>query len=103
MARGRQVIPGWWIDDIRGNGDPGPWQRSESSKIAPKGRYRSKWYLLGNDHDAFCGIGIHGQWIYVDPAAELVVAKLSSQPLPLDEPMDFLNLAAFEAIARAMT
>ena len=102
MAEGRQVIPGWWVDDIRNNGDAGPWQRAEASKIAPKGRYRSKWYVLGNDHGAFCGIGIHGQWIYVDPAAEITIAKLSSQPLPVDDPTDFLILAAFQAIAKAV-
>jgi len=102
MANGRQVIPGWWVDDIRNNGDSGPWQRAEASKIAPKGRYRSKWYVLGNDRGSFCGIGIHGQWIYVDPAAELVIAKLSSQPQPLDDPTDFLLLAAFDAIAKAV-
>ena len=102
LAQGRQVVPGWWVDDIRANGDPQAWRRSESSRIAPKGRYRSKWYALGNDHDAFCGIGIHGQWIYVDPAAEVTIAKLSSQPLPLDEATDFLILRAFESIAAAL-
>ena len=86
-----------------------PRQRRSASLAAlgelphrPKGRYRSKWYALGNDHDAFCGIGIHGQWIYVDPAAEVTIAKLSSQPLPLDEATDFLILRAFESIAAAL-
>jgi CubicO group peptidase (beta-lactamase class C family) len=102
MAEGRQVIPGSWVDDIRRNGDAAAWRRAQSSKIAPHGRYRSKWYVLGNDHDAFCGIGIHGQWIYIDPAAEVTIAKLSSQPLPLDESLDFLHLAAFDAITRAV-
>src|SRR3546814_12180303 len=60
------------------------------------------WYVVGNRHGAFCAIGIHGQWIYVDPAAEMVIAKQSSQPLPVDEPMDFLLLAGFDAIARAL-
>ena len=36
------------------------------------------------------------------PAAEVVIAKQSSQPLPVDEPMDFLLLAGFDAIARAL-
>lgn len=102
MVEGRQVVPGSWVDDICNNGDPAPWRRAEASRFAPKGRYRSKWYILGNDHDAYCGVGIHGQWIYVDPAAAVTIAKLSSQPLPVDEPMDFLLLAAFDAIARTL-
>ncbi|HZT20737.1 MAG TPA: hypothetical protein VFA23_15105 [Dongiaceae bacterium] len=68
----------------------------------PKARYRSQWYALGNESGAFAAIGIHGQWIYVDPAAELTIAKLSSQPLPVDEAADRLLLAAFDSLARTL-
>ncbi len=101
-AEGRQVLPKFWIDDILTKGDPEPWRRGASATFLPDGRYRTQWYMLGNRHGAFCAIGIHGQWIYVDPAAEVVIAKQSSQPLPVDEPMDFLLLAGFDAIARAL-
>ena len=57
---------------------------------------------MGDDHGAFCAIGIHGQFIYVDPTTEVVIAKLSSQPLPLDEAMEGVQLAAFGAIARGL-
>ncbi|HEV8390478.1 MAG TPA: 6-aminohexanoate hydrolase, partial [Dongiaceae bacterium] len=69
----------------------------------PAGRYRSQWYIIGNDSGAYCAIGIHGQWIYIDPKAEMVIAKLSSQPLPLDEATDRLLLAAFAAIAESLS
>jgi hypothetical protein len=46
------------------------------------------------------GIGIHGQWLYIDPSAGVVVAKQSSQPLPVDWPLDFLHVDAFAAIAK---
>jgi CubicO group peptidase (beta-lactamase class C family) len=58
---------------------------------------------VGNDHDAFCAIGIHGQWIYVDPAAEAVIIKVSSQPLALDDPMDKLLLAGFKGLCKALS
>lgn len=101
-VEGRQVLPRSWIDDILTGGDPAPWKRGASAGFLPQGRYRTQWYIVGNPHGAFCAIGIHGQWIYVDPAAEVVVAKQSSQPLPVDEPMDLLLLAGFDAIARAL-
>ncbi len=101
-AEGRQVLPASWVGDILTAGDPAAWQRGASAGFLPGGRYRSQWYVVGNRHGAFCAIGIHGQWIYVDPAAEMVIAKQSSQPLPVDEPMDFLLLAGFDAIARAL-
>ena len=34
---------------------------------------------------AFCAIGIHGQWLYVDPSTETVIVKLSSQDDPLGD------------------
>ena len=46
----------------------------------PRGRYRGKWYATGNERGAFCAIGIHGQWIYIDPTSEVTIVKLSSQP-----------------------
>lgn len=102
MAEGRQVLPKSWVDDIRSNGDPEAWRLGATPGFLPGGRYRSKWYMTGNAHGAFCAIGIHDQWIYVDPAAEVVIAKQSSQPVPSDPQMDQLHLAAFDALARAL-
>jgi hypothetical protein len=47
-----------------------------------------------------CAIGIHGQWIYIDPKAELVIVKQSSQRLPSDLRADLLTVALFEALSR---
>ncbi len=102
LAGGRAVVPGWWIDDIRLNGDPQAWARGDMRGLLAKGRYRSQWYSTGNDHDAFFAIGIHGQWIYVDPPSGVVIVKQSSQPQPIEDAMDGLFLAGFDAIARAL-
>lgn len=98
---GRRLLPQSWVDDVRQNGDPAAWARNPlATKLLPHGRYRSKWYSVGNDSGAFFALGIHGQWIYVDPGADMVIAKQSSQPLPVDDAMDQLLLAGFDAIAR---
>ena len=99
---GRQVIPRDWVEDIRNGGDREAWLRGEMADLLPAGRYRSKWYQIGNPAGAFCGIGIHGQWLYVDPAADAVIVKLSSQPEPVDDPLDRACLRAFDAICRAL-
>ncbi len=99
----RQIVPRWWIEDILLNADRRAWLAEPSAaKFLPAGRYRSQWYMIGNAGGAYCAVGIHGQWIYIDPAAEMVIAKLSSQKLPVDEAMDHLLLAAFDAIANAL-
>ncbi|MEX2649913.1 MAG: serine hydrolase [Alphaproteobacteria bacterium] len=100
VANGRQVIPGSWIDDFRANGDAKAWARG--SKWLPGMRYRTKWYVLPGERGAFCGIGIHGQWLTIDPTSAVVIAKFSSDPEPSTDENDDRHLAAFDAISRAL-
>ncbi len=99
VAMGRQVVPAAWIDECSQGGSREAWQRGESAKDFPDGRYRNKWYQTGNAHQAMLAIGIHSQWIFVDPVAEVTIVKLSSQDLPLRPELDDVNLHLFENIA----
>ncbi len=47
-------------------------------------------------------IGIHGQWLYVDPKRKVTIVKFSSQPLPEDGLLDQLNIDLCNAIAEAI-
>lgn len=98
-AMGRQVIPASWIDECSQGGDHEVWQRGEPSRELPDGRYRNKWYQTGNAHQAMLAIGIHSQYIYVDPVDEVTIVKLSAQDLPLDYDIDVVNMRAFSAIS----
>jgi CubicO group peptidase (beta-lactamase class C family) len=95
----RQIVPEDWVHDTLNGGDAAAWKAGDFSFLLPDGRYRNKWYQTGFPGGAFCGIGIHGQWLYVDPATETVAVKLSSQPLPVDDPMDKECLDFFRALA----
>ena len=99
---GKDILPGWWVEDIRHGGDSSPWQKGDMVHLFPQGRYRSKWYQTGNASGAFCGIGIHGQWLWIDPRREVVIAKVSAQQEPVDDDTDMLLILAFEAIADAV-
>ena len=74
-ANGQQIVPESWISDMWQNGDPAAWLKGDMTNLFPKGRYRSQWYVSDEQKTALCAIGIHGQWIYTDPAAELVIVK----------------------------
>jgi CubicO group peptidase (beta-lactamase class C family) len=102
VSGGRQVVPTWWIDDIRNNGDADAWSRGKLVEIFPNGNYRSKWYTVDRGGKAFCAVGIHGQWIYIDPANETVVVRVSSQPLPMDLDLDRMWLRGYRAIADSL-
>lgn len=99
VAGGRQIIPEWWIDDCSQGGDRAAWQRGESSKDFPDGRYRNQWYQTGNEHQVMLAIGIHSQWIYINPVTEVTIVKLSSQDQPLRPELDAINLQAFTRIS----
>jgi len=101
-ANGRQVVPESWIDDIFTRGSEEAWTKGEMTGLLKRARYRSKWYVPSDLPDTLIAIGIHGQWIYIDRPAGVTVVKLSSQPLPVDDPLDVRILAMFRAIANAL-
>lgn len=96
---GRQIVPVGWIRDMQENGDRQAWQQGRNVDL-PNGRYRSQWYQSGESDHAFCAIGIHGQWLYVDPSTETVIVKLSSQPEPLGDEENQDNFSFFRALCR---
>ncbi|AZO61401.1 MAG: serine hydrolase [Mesorhizobium sp.] len=100
-ANGRRIVPEAWVrDTVASGGSHEAWRRGTMVFLFPKGRYRNKWYQMGTPSGAFCGIGIHGQWIYVNPSDEVVIAKMSSQPEPVDDQLDLDVVAFFEALSR---
>lgn len=44
------------------------------------GSYHNQWWHFKNAHRAVSAIGVHGQYIYLDPVAQMVVVKQSSSP-----------------------
>jgi hypothetical protein len=64
--------------------------------------YRSKWYAVRGREPFVFGYGIHGQHLFVDPANELVIAKVSSQAMPIDEKLISLTMHGIAALRRHM-
>jgi CubicO group peptidase (beta-lactamase class C family) len=95
-----EIIPAGWIEDVFAKGDRDAWDKGDF--IPYYGdlpiHYRSKWYVRHGASPLLFGMGIHGQNLFVDRAREIVIAKLSSQPLPLDADMIQLTMRAVERI-----
>jgi len=62
-------------------------------------RYASQWYVL---EGMVFGWGIHGQHLFVDRANELVIAKFSSQALPIDTKCIGLTLRAVSQLRKLL-
>jgi CubicO group peptidase (beta-lactamase class C family) len=74
----RQVVPESWIDECR-RANPKPFHPTSYGADLPGASYHNQWWTL--DHRSFA-MGIHGQMIAIDQAAELVVVFVSSAPEP---------------------
>ena len=98
---GHSGVPPLWLQDTVHSGNRAAWQHGEFAKLLPQGNYRNQWYISGEPNDALIAIGIHGQWLYIDPRNEVVIAKLSSQAEPVDEALDIKLLEAFSQMAEA--
>ena len=98
----RQIIPQGWIDDTSRAGSRSAWQKGDFVELFPQGGYRNQWYQAGDSGQSIVAIGIHGQWLYINPVAEVVIAKMASQPLPVDDGLDSQALAIFAAIVKLL-
>jgi CubicO group peptidase (beta-lactamase class C family) len=102
---GQQVVPAAWIADTL---DGGPDSRrafdaSPDDNQMPGGMYRNQvWFPYPGSNVVLCQ-GMCGQMIYVNRAAELVAAKLSTQPDAGDPQMLLDTLRAFDAVAHELT
>ena len=57
------------------------------------------WWLFHNKHGAFAARGVHGQTIYVDPTADMVIVRLASFPTAKNAKIDPTSLPAYQAVA----
>lgn len=62
--------------------------------------YRSMWWYGGSDERPLVAArGVHGQAIYIDPVAEVLIVRLASHPRAASIHIDPLVLPAYRAIA----
>lgn len=99
MAGGQRLIPQKAIDSIRGGGDKAAFEKGGYPAL--KGwSYRAMWWITHNANGAFMARGVHGQAIYIDPSADMVIARFSSHPVAGNAANDPTSLPAYEAVAR---
>lgn len=96
---GEQIVPDSVVKDIRQGGDKHAFAQAGYSQL--KGwSYRNMWWVTHNPDGAFMARGVHGQSVYIDPAAEMVIVRFASHPVAANAANDGVTLPAYEAIAR---
>ena len=93
---GERLFPAEVVETIAAGGDP---SKFAGFKTIPNGSYTSQWWVFHNDHGAYAARGVHGQTIYVDPTAEMVLVRLASFPQAQNGFIDPTSLPAYQAVA----
>ncbi|MCQ2042943.1 beta-lactamase family protein [Pseudomonas kunmingensis] len=96
---GTQILPPEVVADIRGGASRDDFAKA-GYRLLPGWSYRNMWWVSHNEHGAFMARGVHGQSLYVDPLAEMVIARFASHPVASNAANDPTSLPAYEAVAR---
>jgi CubicO group peptidase (beta-lactamase class C family) len=96
---GQQIVPEAVVADIRNGGDKERFAAA-GYRTLPGWSYRNMWWVSHNKHGAYMARGVHGQAIYIDPAAKMVIARLASNKTAANAPdIDSASLPAYHALA----
>ena len=95
---GRQILPAQAIENIQLGGDKSVFAKANYTTL-PNASYKSMWWIFHNDHRAFAARGVHGQTIYIDPTADMVIVRFASFPVASNAAMDPTSLPAYQAVA----
>jgi CubicO group peptidase (beta-lactamase class C family) len=93
---GKRLFPAAVVEKIRAGGDPSKFSGFPTIK---NGSYTSQWWVFHNEHGAYAARGVHGQTIYIDPKAEMVLVRLASFPRAQNGFIDPTSLPAYQAVA----
>ena len=98
-----EIIPSSWIEDIKTHQNNKCYLNQDNLERFPNGNYRSKWYQTGFNDNEFCGIGIHGQNIWINPNKELTIIRMSSAADPINIKTEELMFEVFEEIGKTLS
>jgi len=96
---GEKIVPADWVRRSRGSEAP----HLAVGALGPSGYdhygYANLWWTLGGERRAFTGLGVHGQYLFVDPEADVVIVKCSAWPTQDDPARDRETITALQEIA----
>lgn len=96
---GQQILPKSVVDDIRRGGDRAAFAKA-GYKLLPGWSYRNMWWVTDRADGTFMARGVHGQRIYVNLQAGVVIARYASHPVASNSANDPTTLPAFDALAQ---
>jgi CubicO group peptidase (beta-lactamase class C family) len=95
----RRVVPHAWVLEStrRDEGLTDAYVRG-SDRSDRFAMYHNNWWVLDPERGISAGLGIYGQFLYVDRSRDCVIVKFSSWPTALDSRRGDLHFALAEAL-----
>lgn len=101
LVDGRRVVSADWVRRTVEDGNPDAATGSVFHRVHPGGAYSNQWWITGSERGDYYAVGIHGQYVWVDPGTRTVVVKFSSCPEPVTEEWNRLHARLFRDICDA--
>jgi CubicO group peptidase (beta-lactamase class C family) len=101
LEGGGDIIPPSWINATR-SGVHGRFTGRYASSL-PDGAYHNQFWIEDSQDRSLMARGVFGQWIYINFARDVVIAKLSSWPDFVDPQLEKATFAAGREIANTLS
>jgi CubicO group peptidase (beta-lactamase class C family) len=103
VAPDRRIVAAEWLKDtLTGGADSrDAFAQDEHAAEMPGAHYRNQWWVPGGE-EVLLGLGIHGQFLFVDRGSHTVIAMLSTWPTSLDPGRHSRAMEAFRGTVRAL-
>lgn len=97
VINGQRLFPAEVVQHIRAGGDPAKFGTAYPALMG--GSYTSLWWVYPGEHEVIAARGVHGQTIYVDFTAQMVIVRFASFPKAQNSLIDPTSIPAFQALA----
>ena len=97
--KGKQILTKKAVLEVSQGGSQEIFEKSGEYPLLKGWSYHNMWWITNNSHNAFMARGVHGQAIYVDPKAQMVIARFASNPLASNKYIDPISIPEYEAVA----
>jgi CubicO group peptidase (beta-lactamase class C family) len=99
VHHGKQLVPAAAVARIFAGGDPAAFLAAQFPGNLD-GNYGGQWWQRAGGQTM--AMGVHGQGIYIDRKAGVVIARLGSHPVASNRAFNPLTMAAYDAIVAAL-
>lgn len=102
VANSQRVVSSEWVHNSSTGGDPAAAAGTAYQQVHAGGAYSNQWWVTHNERGNFYAVGIHGQFIWVDPRTDTVIVKFSSCPEPVTVEWNKLHSELFVDVCEAV-